>query len=161
MHDLFDEESGYVEFVKNVDINLASCDTLEDTTGGVEAETSHIALSVQNCLEMAVASGCEGLMVKALDDRESEYKAGRRSFSWMKLKYDYLTDQPATSIRKHAAASGSGNGIFLVDTLDLVPIGAFYGKGRRAGVFGSFLMATYNVKSGKYEVLSCNEACTV
>lgn len=30
------------------------------------------------------------------------------------------------------------------DTLDLVPIGAFYGKGNRTGKFGSFLMASYN-----------------
>jgi DNA ligase-1 len=30
------------------------------------------------------------------------------------------------------------------DTLDLVPIGAFHGKGNRTGFYGSFLMASYN-----------------
>lgn len=30
------------------------------------------------------------------------------------------------------------------DTLDLIPIAAFYGKGNRTGFFGSFLMASYN-----------------
>ena len=32
-------------------------------------------------------------------------------------------------------------GIGLGDTLDLVPIGAYYGEGLRKGCFGSFLMA--------------------
>lgn len=39
----------------------------------------------------------------------------------------------------------------MSDTLDLVPIGAFFGKGSRAGVFGAYLMAAYNQKSGVFE----------
>ncbi|RMX66537.1 hypothetical protein DD238_004595 [Peronospora effusa] len=153
LHNLLEEESGYVEFVKHVDISLAFCESVpieEDATKRVDAETTHVATLVRNCLEKAVASGCEGLMVKALDDTDSEYKAGRRSFSWMKLKHDYLLDEPTTTSQRK---SGRGNGTFLGDTLDLVPIGAFYGKGRRAGVYGSFLMATYNTTSGKFETI--------
>ena len=30
------------------------------------------------------------------------------------------------------------------DTLDLIPIGGFYGKGSRTGLFGSYLMAAYS-----------------
>ena len=30
------------------------------------------------------------------------------------------------------------------DTLDLTPIAAFYGRGNRTGLFGSYLMATYD-----------------
>ena len=152
LHDLLEEESGYVEFVKHIDIDLAICETEsieEDVTKEADAETTHVTTVVRNCLEKAVASGCEGLMVKALDDTDSEYKAGRRSFSWMKLKHDYLLNQPTTTSQSN---SGRANGTFLGDTLDLVPIGAFYGKGRRAGVYGSFLMATYNTTSGKFEV---------
>ncbi|ETL93301.1 hypothetical protein L917_08518 [Phytophthora nicotianae] len=147
---LIEEEPGYVEFVKHVDISLTSNNAMS-----TYSEDDKEAAVVRNCLEQAVASGCEGLMIKALDDEESEYKAGRRSYSWMKLKHDYLSDESTTrtSSKKKSTASASGNGNFLADTLDLVPIGAFYGKGRRAGVFGSFLMATYNSVSGKFETI--------
>ena len=37
------------------------------------------------------------------------------------------------------------------DTLDLVPIGAFYGKGNRTGMYGSFLMASYNHNTNQFE----------
>lgn len=37
------------------------------------------------------------------------------------------------------------------DTLDLVPIAAFYGKGNRTGMYGSFLMASYNPNSNMFE----------
>lgn len=44
---------------------------------------------------------------------------------WIKLKNTALT----TNMR---------------DTLDLVPIGAYYGKGNRTGFYGSFLMGSFN-----------------
>ncbi|GMF10933.1 unnamed protein product [Phytophthora lilii] len=154
LHDLIDEESGYVEFVKHIDVDLTSNGSFA-TDGDVAAPNAKYAVVVRKCLEEAVSGGCEGLMVKLLDGVESGYKAGRRSYSWMKLKHDYLTDESPTSsssLKQNAFTSG-GNGTFLADTLDLVPIGAFYGKGRRAGVFGSFLMATYNSASGKFETI--------
>ena len=39
----------------------------------------------------------------------------------------------------------------MIDTLDLVPIGAYYGKGLRAGKFGAFLMASFNRRLGVFE----------
>ena len=39
----------------------------------------------------------------------------------------------------------------MQDTIDLVPIGAFYGKGTRAGIFGAYLLAAYNKKDGIFE----------
>lgn len=72
-------------------------------------------------MESSVNAGCEGLMVKATD---SIYRAGSRGSQWLKLKQDYQ--------------KGVG------DTLDLVVIGAFYGKGRRAGTYGTLLLATYD-----------------
>ena len=35
----------------------------------------------------------------------------------------------------------------LGDTLDLIPIGAYNGLGKRGGSFGSYLMATYCEKT--------------
>jgi DNA ligase-1 len=39
----------------------------------------------------------------------------------------------------------------MQDTIDLIPIGAFYGKGARAGKFGAFLMACFNTEEGTFE----------
>ena len=72
-------------------------------------------------LENSINSGCEGLMLKHLN---SVYKAGIRGSNWLKLKREYQND--------------------LGDSLDLVVIGAFFGKGRRTGKYGTLLLATYN-----------------
>jgi DNA ligase-1 len=72
-------------------------------------------------LENSINSGCEGLMLKQLN---STYRAGIRGSNWLKLKREYQND--------------------LGDSLDLVVIGAFFGKGRRTGKYGTLLLATYN-----------------
>ncbi len=76
---------------------------------------------VENMLENAINAGCEGLMLKQL---EATYKAGARGSNWLKLKREYRNE--------------------LGDSLDLVVIGAFYGRGRRTGKYGALLLATYN-----------------
>ena len=76
---------------------------------------------VEDFLENAINAGCEGLMLKQLD---GTYKAGARGSNWLKLKREYRNE--------------------LGDSLDLVVIGAFYGRGRRTGKYGALLLATYN-----------------
>lgn len=146
LQELFVKQPGYLEFVESIDLQLTSDPSEDETANENSARADERKL--MEYLQKAVNSRCEGLMIKTLDD-DSEYKAGVRSFSWMKVKHDYLTDTSGSTSAKSASSS---NGVFLPDTLDLIPIGAFYGKGRRAGVLGSFLMATYDSENGCYEV---------
>jgi DNA ligase-1 len=90
---------------------------------------------IQTLLEDSVKASCEGLMVKMLDGVESHYEPSRRSQNWLKVKKDYL--------------AGVG------DSLDLVVLGAYYGKGKRTSVYGAFLLACYNSNTEKYESV-CN-----
>ncbi|KAI4700467.1 hypothetical protein J4E89_010918 [Alternaria sp. Ai002NY15] len=90
---------------------------------------------IQILLEDSVKEGCEGLMVKMLDGPESYYEPSKRSQNWLKVKKDYL--------------AGVG------DSLDLVVLGAYYGKGKRTSWYGAFLLACYNPSTEKYETV-CN-----
>lgn len=38
------------------------------------------------------------------------------------------------------------------DTIDVVPIGAWHGKGKRTGGYGSFLLAIYNEEAEEFQV---------
>jgi len=76
---------------------------------------------VEDSLENAINAGCEGIMLKHLD---SAYRAGARASNWLKLKREYRNE--------------------LGDSLDLVVVGAFYGRGRRTGRYGALLLSAYD-----------------
>jgi DNA ligase-1 len=91
---------------------------------GIRWATVRITDSVKEAeafFDEALQAGCEGLVAKAL---ESTYDAGARGFQWIKFKKEY------------SAA--------LNDTIDLVIVGAFAGRGKRAGGYGALLMAAYD-----------------
>ncbi|KAJ3857468.1 ATP-dependent DNA ligase [Lentinula lateritia] len=109
-----------------------------------DSEESQIRL--QNFWETAVSRhDTEGLMIKLLDhevcDEDSKaklqarkkplssiYDADKRTFSWMKLKKDYV--------------SGIG------DSLDLIPIGAWYGNGRKVKWWSPILLGIWDADQG-------------
>ena len=46
------------------------------------------------------------------------------------------------------------------DSLDLVPIGAYHGKGKRTGVFGAYLLACYEPTMERFQARVCS-VCSV
>ncbi len=100
-----------------------------DRVGYSEQTVVETPEEAQEFFDRSVASRCEGIMAKSLSD-DSIYKAGARGFLWIKYKKDYTEN--------------------LVDTFDLAVVGAFYGMGKRAGVYGALLMAAYDPDSGKW-----------
>ena len=76
---------------------------------------------IEDFLENSINSGCEGLMLKTLD---APYRAGARGSNWLKLKREYRNE--------------------LGDSLDLIVIGGYFGRGRRTGLYGTLLLGTYN-----------------
>ncbi|OQR96609.1 DNA ligase [Achlya hypogyna] len=125
LHDAIVPVAGDVEFVVARDIDMT---------------TAAAPTALREVLEEAIAADCEGLMVKSLGEA---YKAGARTHTWLKVKGDYLATDATTG----------GSGIFLPDSVDLVPIAAYRGKGRRANVFGSFLLACFNPATNAYETV--------
>jgi DNA ligase-1 len=83
--------------------------------------------------EQAVTDGCEGLVCKSVSPAAG-YQAGARGWLWIKLKRDYRTE--------------------LSDTVDLVVVGAFAGRGRRRGVYGALLLAAYDPAADVYRTVT-------
>eukprot|EP00916_Digyalum_oweni_P012223 GHVL01020238.1.p2 GENE.GHVL01020238.1~~GHVL01020238.1.p2 ORF type:complete len:326 (-),score=54.35 GHVL01020238.1:126-1103(-) len=85
---------------------------------------------IQAFLGESVDDACEGLMIKTLD-KEATYEPSKRSTSWLKLKKDYIDG--------------------LTDSVDLVPMGGWYGKGKRTGWFGNFILGIYDPDREEYQ----------
>ena len=82
---------------------------------------------IEDFLENSINSGCEGLMLKTPN---AGYRAGARGSNWLKLKREYRNE--------------------LGDSLDLIVIGAYFGRGRRTGLYGTLLLGTYNPENDTF-----------
>ncbi|MGA2122092.1 MAG: ATP-dependent DNA ligase [Methanoregula sp.] len=126
-HDIAEAQEA-IEMVPNVfDILYLDGETLIDlpfasrrkklesvVTGYIAPQVvSDNAEEIRKTYDAALAAGHEGIMIKVLS---SPYTPGQRGKNWIKIKPE-------------------------VDTLDLAVIGAEWGEGKRAHVFGSFLVA--------------------
>jgi DNA ligase-1 len=76
------------------------------------------AAELMRFYEEALRKGWEGVVIKNLN---STYEAGRRTYTWLKLKPER-------------------------DTVDCTIVKALYGKGKRAGFYSSFLLAVRDPK---------------
>lgn len=79
----------------------------------------------------AISHGAEGIVIKGVS---SPYHAGHRGWFWIKFKKEYAKE--------------------LADTFDVVVVGALYGKGSRAGSYGSLLVAAFDPKTNTYYSLT-------
>ncbi|MCS7132721.1 MAG: ATP-dependent DNA ligase [Aigarchaeota archaeon] len=120
-------------YVDGRDLTLEPLEVRRKTLESIIEEGERVKLSkgiitddpneIEKFLHEAVEEGCEGLVVKALGE-EAIYRAGARGWLWIKLKRSYKSE--------------------MVDTVDLVVVGAFHGRGKRSGTYGALLMAAYD-----------------
>ncbi|MCW3978851.1 MAG: ATP-dependent DNA ligase [Candidatus Bathyarchaeota archaeon] len=89
----------------------------------VRAREATEAADLDDFFEEAITEGTEGLVVKSMAE-DSVYRAGARSWLWVKLKASYQSK--------------------MIEPIDLVVVGAFHGRGRRAGSYGALLCAVYD-----------------
>ena len=127
-------------YVDGEDLTLKPYTERRERLSGVVTETSRVKLAeyivsgdaaeIEKFFHKAVQEGAEGLLCKS---PKSLYEAGKRGWAWIKWKRSYRSE--------------------MVDTVDLVVVGAFAGKGKRAGTYGALLMAAYNHEDDTFETV--------
>jgi len=93
------------------------------------AELTEDPERLQAIFEEAISTGHEGVIAKAVHE-DATYQAGSRSWLWIKLKASYTEG--------------------LADSLDLILVGAFHGRGKRTGLYGAFLASVYDPNNGTF-----------
>ncbi|MCD6369392.1 MAG: ATP-dependent DNA ligase [Thermoproteales archaeon] len=106
-----------------------------ETGEGIQLAEAKFIKDLKNLelfFEEAITEGCEGIMCKSIGP-QSIYQMGARGWLWIKYKRDYRGE--------------------MTDTVDLVVVGAFHGRGRRAGTYGALLMAAYNPETDTFQTV--------
>jgi DNA ligase-1 len=94
--------------------------------------TSGEAREIETFFETQLGAGLEGIVAKRID---SAYEAGKRNFNWIKFKRAYHGE--------------------LKDTVDLVIVGYFAGRGARATLgIGAVLGAVYDKKNDRFRTIA-------
>ena len=115
---------------------------------------------IQAFLDESVKDSCEGLMVKMLTGEGSSYEPSKRSMNWLKvcapipsfshfpIKLSWCSRRTNVcwQIKKDYLA-GVG------DSVDLVVVGAFHGRGKRKSTYGAYLLACYNPETQEYQTI--------
>jgi len=101
----------------------------------LEVDSSFVtdnAAELADYFEESKEKGLEGIVIKKID---APYQAGARAFTWVKLK------------RSETA--------LLKDTIDVVILGYYYGKGTRAEFgIGGFLAGVYDKNTDSYKTIT-------
>jgi DNA ligase-1 len=80
----------------------------------------------------ALTNGSEGIIAKSTAP-DSLYRAGARSWVWVKLKESYQAQ--------------------AIGPVDLVVVGAFWGRGKRAKTYGALLAAVRDEETGQFKTV--------
>jgi DNA ligase-1 len=106
---------------------------VSDRVNLVNGRTTANAEQLEKFFLEAIQDGCEGLVCKSIG-KDSVYQAGARGWLWIKYKRDYKSE--------------------MTDTVDLVVVGAFHGRGKRAGTYGALLLAVYDPDRDMFETVT-------
>ena len=87
---------------------------------------------IETMFRESIDQGGEGLIVKSTSS-DSLYRAGARSWLWVKLKESYQAQ--------------------AIGPVDLVVVGAFWGRGRRAKTYGALLAAVRDEEGGDFKTV--------
>ncbi|OIO21944.1 DNA ligase [Candidatus Micrarchaeota archaeon CG11_big_fil_rev_8_21_14_0_20_47_5] len=120
-------QTPYAERRKALEKIFSKNSTLPPSEQILAENTDEVEKFFQKCIQ----EGLEGIIAK---DLTSPYIAGARKFAWIKLKKSYGQ---------------------MADSIDVVIVGYYLGKGHRADFkFGGLLAAVYNEETEKFETIA-------